>query len=63
MNQYTYDGPVTEFGTCVVNRWKASTYASSEKKARSNIMYQYKKANNKIAATKIILPGKLNLVN
>ena len=48
MNLYLYDGPVMEFDTCVANRWKASTYAVSEKKAKSNLAYQYKKKNNKV---------------
>ncbi len=62
MNQYSYDGPVMEFDTCVTNYWKASTYAVSEKKAKSNLTYQYKKMNNKIPNTKITLPGNLVLV-
>ena len=33
MNQYLYDGPVMEFNTCIASRWKASTYAPSEKKS------------------------------
>lgn len=45
MNQYMYDGPVMEFDTCVANRWQGSTYAASEKKARSNLVYQFKKKN------------------
>ena len=40
MNQYMYDGPVMEFDTCVANRWQGSTYAASEKKARSNSKYE-----------------------
>ena len=48
-----------EFGDCVVNHWKASTYAMSERKARSNLTYQFKKQNNKLPSTKITLPGKL----
>lgn len=59
MKQYSYDGPVMEFDRCVANRWKASTYAVSEKKARSNLTYQYKKKNNKLPNTMITLPGKL----
>ena len=59
MKQYLYDGPVMEFDRCVANRWKASTYAVSEKKARSNLTYQYKKKNNKLPNTMITLPGKL----
>jgi len=61
MKQYSYDGPVMEFDTCVANRWKASTYAVSEKKAKSNLTYQYKKKNNKLPNTRISLPGKLEL--
>jgi len=62
MNQYSYDGPVMEFSSCVANSWKASTYAASENKARSNLAHQYKKRNNKIPNAKITLPGKLILV-
>ena len=42
MNQYAYDGPVMEFQNCVAHRWKSTTYAVSEKKARSNLVYQFK---------------------
>lgn len=62
MNQYAYDGPVMEFETCVANHWKGSTYAVSEKKARSNLAYQFKKQNNRLPNTKITLPGKLKAV-
>lgn len=43
MNQYSYDGVVKEFDTIISNRWRGSTYAVSEKKAKSNLVYQYKK--------------------
>ena len=36
MNQYTYDGPVMNFGTCISDQWHGTTYAVSEKKARSS---------------------------
>ena len=62
MKQYLYDGPVMEFDRCIANRWKASTYAVSEKKARSNLTYQYKKRNNKLPNTMITLPGKIILI-
>lgn len=62
MKQYTYDGPVMEFGRCIANHWKASTFAVSERKARCNLAYRYKQENNKIAAAKITLPGKIVLV-
>ena len=57
MNRYVYDGPVMEFDTCVTRRWKASTYAVSEKKAKSNLAF--KKANKKPTNLKITLPGKV----
>lgn len=62
MNQYTYDGPVVAFDKCIVNRWRASTYAVSESKARSNLMYQFKKQNNRMPNCKISLPGKIIMV-
>lgn len=62
MNKYSYDGPVMEFDRCIANRWKASTYAVSEKKARSNLTYQYKKKNNKLPNTMITLPGQIILI-
>lgn len=63
MNQYMYDGPVMEFDTCVANRWQGSTYAASEKKARSNLVHQFKKKTNRIPSTRITLPGKVVTVN
>ena len=62
MNCYTYDGPVMEFDTCIVPRWKSSTYAVSESKARSNLAYQFKKQVKRAPNTKITLPGKIILV-
>lgn len=61
MNQYTYEGPVMEFGTCLVDRWTGSTYAISEKKARSNLAYQFKMKNNRISGARITLPGKIRV--
>ena len=62
MNRYSYSGPVMEFDRCVSDNWKGTTYAVSEKKAKSNLAYQFKKQNNRIAATRISLPGKLKQV-
>lgn len=63
MNRYMYDGPVMEFENCIVSRWCGSTYAVSEKKARSNLAYQFKKNNNRISGAKITLQGKVRMVN
>lgn len=63
MNLYLYDGPVMEFDRCIANRWKGFTYAASESKAFSNLIYQYKKKNGKQPTAKITLPGKLKCVS
>lgn len=62
MNRYDYEGPVMEFDQCISNNWKGTTFAPTEKKAKSNLAYQYKKKHGKIASTKISLPGKVRLV-
>lgn len=63
MNRYFYNGPVMEFDTCVQKNWKSETMAVSEKKAKSNLAYQWKKKNNRVPATKIVLPGKITMVD
>lgn len=62
MDCYVYDGPVMEFERCISNGWKGITYAVSEKKARSNLAYQFKKSNNRVANSKITLPGKVEKI-
>lgn len=56
---YSYDGPVMEFNRCIANHWVGSTYAESEKKARNNLAYQFKKLTGRVARTVITLPGKI----
>ena len=62
MNLYSYEGPVMEFDRVISSKWKSTTYAPSEKKARSNLVFQFKKANNKTANSKITLPGKVVMI-
>ena len=62
MYKWFYDGPVMEFDILVADHWKGETVAPSEKKARSNLAYQFKKKNNRVAGTKISLPGKLMMI-
>lgn len=59
MNLYFYDGPVLEFERIVANRWTGSTRAESEKKARSNLAYQFKRQYGREPRSKISIPGKL----
>lgn len=61
MALYSYDGPVLEFDRIVSNHWKAQTYATSESKARSNLIFQFKKETGRVPRTKITLPGKIVL--
>lgn len=56
---YYYEGPVYYFGSCVNNKWTGTTRAVSEEKARSNLTFRYKKDNNLVANSRIILPEKL----
>ena len=60
--KYSYDGPVLEFGKVIAVRWVSSTTAPSEKKARSNLTYQFKKQYNRAPNAKIALGGEVTLV-
>lgn len=62
MQKYAYNGPVMEFDTCIMNNWKGETMAVSESKARSNLAYQFKKKYNRIASSRISLPGEIVMV-
>jgi hypothetical protein len=57
---YRYNGPVICFGRCIANKWSSETFAVSEKKAKSNLIFQFKKQNGLLPGTIITLPGKLN---
>lgn len=59
MKLYSYNGPVLEFEKVVANRWTGSTRAESEKKARSNLAYQFKMQYGRAPRSKITVPGKL----
>ena len=62
MKLYHYNGPVLEFDKIVANHWSASTRAESEKKARSNLAYQFKMENGKVPRSMINIHGKLNII-
>lgn len=59
MKRFSYNGPVEEFGKCIADNWQSTTCAVSEERARSNLVYQFKKQNSKKPYTKINLPGKI----
>lgn len=60
--EYSYNGPVCEFDKVIANNWTGTTYAASEKKAKSNLAFRFKKQFGKQAASKITLPGKITRV-
>lgn len=60
-SKYTYKGPVLEFDRLIAEDWYGETMAVSEKKARSNLIYQFKKHNSRVVGTKITLPGKIKM--
>lgn len=62
-HKYSYAGPILEFDTLVADHWKGETMAPTEKKARSNLAYQYKKQNNRNAGIKVTLPGTIKIVD
>lgn len=57
--KYSYCGPVMKFENCVATNWKAETYATSVKKARSNFVFQFKRDNGLTVNTKVTCPGKI----
>ena len=59
MQEYKYCGPVMRFDDYIQYRWEATTLAATEAKARSNLIYRYKKENGFMSNYKITLPGKL----
>jgi hypothetical protein len=61
--KFIYEGPVKEFSKVIANNWSGSTYAPSEKKARSNLEYQFKKEYGREKTAKISLPGKITRVD
>lgn len=63
LQMYHYQGPVMIFNTCVMSSWSAETMAVSPAKAKSNLIYRYKRDNNLAENAKITLPGKLTEVN
>lgn len=61
MNTYYYSGPVMQFNTCLHEKWRASTQAVSEKKARSNLEYRFKKEYDMEPYSKVSLTGKIRM--
>ena len=63
MHRYLYEGPVKEFNQIINPKWMGMTIAATEKKAKSNLSYQFKLKAQKTANSKITLPGKLEIID
>ena len=53
--KYIYEGPVFVFDNCVATKWRGETYAVTASKAKSNLIYQFKKQNGYSASAKVDL--------
>jgi hypothetical protein len=62
MHKYTYEGSVKVFDDIVTRSWTGSTMAESEKKARSNLAYKYKREHGLTPCARVTLSGKILLV-
>lgn len=56
--EYNYSGPVCAFGHCICHKWESTTWADSEKKALTNLAFQYKSMCALSVTTKIDLDPK-----
>lgn len=63
MHKYKYSGPVREFDTYISDHWEGETVAESERKAKSNLAYQFKRDNHRLPSVKITLPDKLKIID
>lgn len=60
--QYEYKGAVKEFDRIVEDNWYGVTWAVTPEKARSNLVYRYKMETDRLAGSRISLPGKIKEV-
>lgn len=50
------------FDTCIQSKWVGYTFAETEKKAKSNLVFRYKQAYGLCPTANITLPGQVRLV-
>lgn len=62
MPKYIYNGPVKVFDQIVNEHWYGETMATTPKKAKSNLAYQYKRQHGLATATKIHITGDVEEV-
>lgn len=62
MKKYLYRGPVMGEDHCIQESWEGETMAVSERKAKSNLTYRWKKQNGYAPNAKISLPQSLCVI-
>lgn len=60
--KYSYNGPVMIFDQCITNLWYGETKAVSERKAKANLIFQWKRAHGFAPNAKVSLPGRVKLM-
>lgn len=55
---YSYNGPVMDRSGVVDSNWKATTCAGTEKRAKKNLIDQYRKEHGIPVDQEVILPAK-----
>lgn len=63
MYRYIYDGPVKEFNKVITEKLKGETMAVSEKRARDNLAFQFKREFGKSLNSKISFSGKIMFID
>lgn len=56
---YMFEGGVYHYDRLLTAKWATGTYAVSEKQARNNILYQYKKKFKLMQNVQLKLDGKI----
>jgi hypothetical protein len=57
--KFTYKGPVLMFDKVVATDYKCETIAENEKKAATNMVYNFKKDHNLVQSTRVTIKKDL----
>lgn len=60
--KYTYKGAVYAFDNLIAAHWEASTWATSEAKAVSNLKHRFRKTAGLVNYTPITFSGKITVL-
>ena len=60
--KYRYRGPVMSVDRCIQEDWEGETMAVSEGRAKSNLMFRWKKQHGYLPDYPISLPQSLTII-